>query len=122
MHALRKYFRNNIKADSSYVRFWMGHSLGVDAHYITRDVERHRQEYAKGYPYLRIFEPSPISLMELHQILREKDVELKALKQKLERLESIVNVLISKGELPKDWLETDEKLAKMLPREYVAEE
>lgn len=98
MHALRKYFRNNIRADSSYVRFWMGHSLGVDAHYITRDVERHRQEYAKGYPYLRIFEPSPISLMEIHQILREKDMELKALKQRLERLENALRLSLRSRE------------------------
>jgi len=51
----------------------------------------------------------------------ELKTQVKHLTDKLERLESIVNVLISKGELPKDWLETDERLAKMLPKEYVAE-
>jgi len=89
MHALRKYFRNNMRVDSSFVRFWMGHSLGVDAHYITRDVERHRQEYAKGYEYLRIFEPTPISLTELFQVIKQKDAEIKMLRERLEKVEAI---------------------------------
>jgi integrase len=93
MHALRKYFRNNMKADSSFVRFWMGHSLGVDAHYITRDVERHRQEYAKGYEYLRIFEPSAISVTEILEQLRRKDEETKALKQEIAELRQRLEAL-----------------------------
>jgi len=87
MHGLRKYFRNNIKADSAYVKFWMGHSLGVDAHYITRNVEVHRKEYAKGYEFLRIYGPSAESLLNLTTQLREKDHEIKALKNKVARLE-----------------------------------
>jgi hypothetical protein len=93
MHALRKYFRNNMKADSSFVRFWMGHSLGVDAHYITRDVERHRQEYAKGYEYLRIFEPSAVSVTEILEQLRRKDEETKALKQEIAELRQRLEAL-----------------------------
>jgi integrase len=56
LHGLRKYFRNNHGADSSYIEFWLGHSLGVDNHYITRDVEQHRRKYAEGYDSLRVFE------------------------------------------------------------------
>ena len=37
MHSLRKYFRNNMKSDSAYIKFWGGWSLGTDAHYISRD-------------------------------------------------------------------------------------
>jgi len=94
MHALRKYFRNNMKADSSFIRFWMGHSLGVDAHYITRDIERHRQEYAKGYEFLRIFEPSAISLTEVLKVVKEKDMEIKMLRERLEKLEAIAKTQI----------------------------
>jgi hypothetical protein len=54
LHGLRKYFRNNMRCDSSFREFWMGHTLGVDEHYVTRDVERQREEYAKGYVYLRL--------------------------------------------------------------------
>jgi translation initiation factor 2B subunit (eIF-2B alpha/beta/delta family) len=78
-----------MRGDSSFVRFWMGHSLGVDAHYITRDVERHRQEYAKGYEYLRIFEPTAISLTELLQVIKQKDAEIKMLRERLEKVEAI---------------------------------
>lgn len=85
MHGLRKYFRNNMRTDSSFIKFWMGHSLGVDAHYITRDVERHREEYSKGYEYLRLFEPSLESLADLRSDLREqlrtKDQEIKQLRE-----------------------------------------
>ncbi len=90
MHGLRKYFRNNMRTDSAYIKFWMGHSLGVDAHYITRDPERHRKEYKKGYEFLRIFEPSLFSVAEqtqritqLEKKLEIRDQEIRELKEKL---------------------------------------
>jgi len=86
MHGLRKYFRNNMKADSSYVRFWMGHSLGTDAHYISRDVEEHRKRYAEGYKYLRIYEPSAETIFELGERLRQRDREIAQLKAALDRV------------------------------------
>jgi len=86
MHGLRKYFRNNMKADSSYVRFWMGHSLGTDAHYISRDVEEHRKRYAEGYKYLRIYEPSAETIYELGERLRQRDREIAQLKAALDRV------------------------------------
>lgn len=60
MHSLRKYFRNNMKSDSAYIKFWGGWSLGTDAHYISREAEKHREEYRKGYPYLRIYDIEPM--------------------------------------------------------------
>jgi integrase len=80
MHGLRKYFRNNMKAESAYREFWMGHSLGVDAHYITRDIEVHRKEYMKGYEFLQIFEPSAVSLTDLLADMRKKTQDIAALK------------------------------------------
>lgn len=67
MHSLRSYFRNNMKADSSYIKFWEGHTLGTDAHYISRDIEKHREIYKEGYPYLRIYDIEPM--------IRREDVE-----------------------------------------------
>jgi len=97
LHGLRKYFRNNMKADSSYIQFWMGHSLGVDSHYISRDVEQHREEYRKGYEALRIFDPGFVDLRDLTTQLRNKDSEIKELKEQLlefkaaqERLEEAI--------------------------------
>jgi integrase len=93
MHNLRRYFRNNMRVDSAFVNFWMGHSLGVDAHYITRDVERHREEYKKGYEYLRVFEPSAISVIEILEQLRRKDLETKALKEEIAELRQKLDAL-----------------------------
>jgi len=86
LHGLRKFFRNNMKADSSYVKFWMGHSLGTDAHYISRDVEEHRKRYAEGYKYLRIYEPSAETIYELGERLRQRDREIAQLKAALDRV------------------------------------
>jgi site-specific recombinase XerD len=94
MHGLRKYFRNNMKADPSYREFWMGHSLGVDAHYVSRDPEFHRKEYKKGYEQLRILEPvTPAQLKDINDQLRQKDLELKELKVQNERLSARIDEL-----------------------------
>jgi integrase len=65
LYTLRKYFRNNMKvSDPAFREFWMCHSLGVDSHYFEANlddpqtVERHRAEYAKGYPSLRVYSES----------------------------------------------------------------
>ena len=80
LHGLRKYFRNNHGADSSYIEFWLGHSLGVDNHYISRDVEHHRKKYAEGYESLRVFETGGT---DLRGQLAERDKEVRELKEKV---------------------------------------
>ncbi|MCD6264330.1 tyrosine-type recombinase/integrase [Candidatus Bathyarchaeota archaeon] len=72
LYCLRKYFRNNMKVDSSYIRFWMGHSLGSDEHYISRDPEEHRKIYAKGYKFLRIFGSEDTKLREEVEKLKDQ--------------------------------------------------
>jgi len=87
MHGLRKYFRNNMRADPAYREFWMGHSLGVDAHYITRDPESHRKEYKKNYEDLRILEPTTSTgLREIQEQLTQKDREIQELKTQNQQL------------------------------------
>jgi len=88
MHGLRKYFRNNMKAEESLRQFWMGHSLGVDAHYITREVEKHREEYARGYVHLKVFESSVDSLVEFRDQLKSKAADMETLKDKIRLLEN----------------------------------
>jgi Phage integrase family len=87
LHGLRKFFRNNHGADQSFKEFWMGHSLGVDAHYISRDPEEHRKRYSEGYNKLRVLEPNAESLADLYRQLQEKDREIKELKPRLLELE-----------------------------------
>jgi len=77
LHGLRKYFRNNMRCDSSFREFWMGHSLGVDAHYLTRDVESHREEYAKGYVYLRLGTANQDETVKQIEEQRKENVALK---------------------------------------------
>jgi integrase len=80
LHGLRKYFRNNQGADSSFIEFWLGHSLGVDNHYISRDIEQHRKRYAEGYESLRVFETGGT---DLRSQLAERDREIQELKEKI---------------------------------------
>jgi len=58
LYCLRKYFRNNCRLDPAIREFFMGHSLGTDEHYISRDVEQYRKLYAENYQTLRIYEPT----------------------------------------------------------------
>ncbi|MGC8870897.1 MAG: hypothetical protein ACP5PT_07405, partial [Brevinematia bacterium] len=56
LYCLRKYFWNNMRCDTSFRSYWFCHK-SIDDHYITTtDIERHREEYLKGYEYLRIYE------------------------------------------------------------------
>lgn len=96
LHGLRKYFRNNHSADSSYIAFWMGHSLGVDSHYISRDAEQHRREYLKGYGSLRVLEvdtseaqSAEITALkaELEQTKKERATTLQAVMERMSKLE-----------------------------------
>jgi integrase len=95
MHGLRKYFRNNMKADPSYREFWMGHSLGVDEHYVTRDPEAHRAEYRKGYESLRILEPAtPAQLTEIVEQLKKKDLEIQELRKEITEQGETIDLLM----------------------------
>jgi hypothetical protein len=117
MHGLRKYFRNNMKADPAYREFWMGHSIGVDAHYISRDPEIHRKEYRKNYESLRIQEPAtPAQLTEIADKLKQKDLEIQELKtqnqqlfSKINKLDETMRALIELGDKEFDMTETQEK-------------
>ena len=115
MHGLRKYFRNNMRADSAFMTFWMGHSLGVDAHYITRDPERHRKEYKKGYEFLRIFEPSLFSVAEQTQRITQLEKKLEIRDHEIEELRETVKQLQEVTPDVKAWLrdmgqQLDEKM------------
>jgi len=90
LYCLRKYFRNRIQvSDTSFREFWMAHSLGTDEHYITRDPEKHREEYRKAYQNLRIFTSDvPETIEELRAFYEGK---LEMLKPLIEFVESFKN-------------------------------
>ena len=74
LYCLRKYFRNNIRVrDVAYREFWMGHTFGTDEHYLTRNVERHREEYAGAYDSIRVSQPNTSETIEgLRSLYEEK--------------------------------------------------
>jgi site-specific recombinase XerD len=93
MHGLRKYFRNNMKADSAFVNFWMGHALGTDTAYLTDSPEiRHREEYKRGYQSLKILEQTatPAQLKDINDQLRQKDREIQELRDGIKFLKETI--------------------------------
>jgi hypothetical protein len=90
LHGLRKYFRNNCRAEASYREFWMGHNIGTDEHYVSRNPEDHYQRYAEAYEELRVMEPSKAhtaQLTEMETNLKGKTSEIDTLKAKLSEIQ-----------------------------------
>lgn len=97
LYTLRKYFRNNMKvSDPAFRDWWMGHTLGVDAHYFNswqedpNIVEVHRKEYEKGYATLRLYGPDETQQYIAEQ-LKQKDDEIQKLKTANTEMESRFN-------------------------------
>jgi len=102
LYTLRKWFRNNIKvSDPAFREFWMTHSLGVDEHYFDHAhhwdswmqdpvvVQKHRDEYAKAYSSVRIYESE--ENVEVMGLLKKKDAEIASLKEKIEELTALTS-------------------------------
>jgi integrase len=83
LYCLRKAFRKYMASavDSAYVEFWMGHT-STATHYLSMDVEFHRQLYKKGYENLRLYEPSNIT-----KILEEQRAEIERLRSQLNQMQ-----------------------------------
>jgi uncharacterized coiled-coil protein SlyX len=109
LYVLRKYFFNNMKGtDSAFRNFWFCHT-SVDDHYISQfGIDRHREEYLKGYPNLKVFEPSESGQMklldkkladanktieELQQQIKQKDANVVNLQSSLSKLEERTKLL-----------------------------
>jgi hypothetical protein len=80
LYGLRKYYRNNMRCESSFREFWMGHGLKTDEHYISREIERHREEYLKGYASLRIYEPDQ-DINALRKRILDQEEQMKKLNE-----------------------------------------
>jgi len=114
LYCLRKYFRNQIKvADTAYREFWMAHTFGTDEHYLTRDVEKHRQEYTKAYPNLRVFTPNiPKTIKELRAFYESKLEMLKPLSDFVESFKDQEELKTFLRESPRPHHEVAERLEK----------
>jgi len=78
LYGLRKYFMNNVRYegfDHTFKEFWMGHT-NTQTHYVSRDPERHRKEYAEAYENLRIYKTEHSEEQANRIDLLEEDLEL----------------------------------------------
>ena len=98
LYCLRKWFNNNCRYegfDTAYKEFWMGHTT-TQTHYISRDPQRHREEYSKAYPNLRIYKPTESeTTQELRKRLEERDKELAQLKENMKKMQPLVEFVNS---------------------------
>jgi integrase len=78
-HRFRKFFETNMgtKAPSLLVKYWMGHSLGVESSYFVPSVEDQRKAYLEAYEKIDILKIEPkISRKELwEEFSRMKEIE-----------------------------------------------
>jgi len=67
-HRFRKYFESHmgLSAPSILVKYWMGHSLGVEKSYFLPPLEKQREAYAQGYKEIDITE-KPINKLEMYK-------------------------------------------------------
>ena len=92
LYCLRKYFRNNMKIqDTNFREFWMCHRFDSDEHYITLDTEKHREEYTKGYEYLRIYENNG-NIIDKEQIEVNKALQ-KQIREDRDRIAELENLV-----------------------------
>lgn len=92
LYCLRKYFNNNIRADRSYIEYWMAHTDTVQGAYVSKDVEEHRRRYAEGYESLRVFAPDK-NIADLNKRLMDKDRELTELRAEFVKLAERIKTL-----------------------------
>ena len=91
LYCLRKYFMNNIRCDTAFREFWMGHKT-TQTHYVSRDIERHREEYARAYENLRIFRSqTPQTILKLREDIEASyQQKLEARDRRIRELEGAV--------------------------------
>lgn len=112
LYCLRKYWFKYMRAESTFKNFWFCHKT-VNDHYITRDIEVHRQEYAKYYDDLRIYEPTQNSkVQDLEVKLSQAYQTMGELQQKLNQSVTMSELMeLFKGTLPMDiYQKLEEKL------------
>jgi integrase len=111
LYCLRKHFDKMARqAGPDFVKFWMGHTLGVEDHYFSKDPEFQRKQYEeKAMPSLQIYEPSPLDvtdqLRDLRNQLDVRDTEIERLRTRLNGVDQEVTrqvrVQIEEYEEPK---------------------
>ena len=126
LYCLRKFFNNDLRYEgfnTAYREFWLGHKI-TQIHYISRDPEVHRQEYAKAYEYLRIYK----SKTETEKIVKEQATRIEQLEKELKEQRELLYkmaTLKAKAASVDESVELDkllDRLAKEIYPEHKTEE
>jgi predicted RNase H-like nuclease (RuvC/YqgF family) len=67
--------------DSAYVEFWMAHT-STATHYLSMDIEHHKQLYLKGYQALRLYQPTHVE-----RLIEEQRAEIDKLRSQLNQMQ-----------------------------------
>lgn len=99
-HRFRKYFESHLalSAPSILVKYWLGHSLGVEKAYFMPPLEKQREEYAESYKEIDISE-QPSELEREKQQMRNMGVMMGLSKEKMARLEELMLIAKSTTEV-----------------------
>lgn len=123
LYGLRKFFMNNatyIGFDHTFKEFWMGHQT-TQTHYVSRDPERHREEYSKVYENLRIhksIDSAQTNKIEKQSRRIEKmERQMSIMQDKIQTYEKVTaNILALAGAIDPDKVSL--KSFKKMMREY----
>ena len=93
-HRFRKYFESHLgmSVPSLLVKKWMGHAIGVEAHYLLPPLEKQAAKYAEGYKELDLYrtETSDLELKKTFFIdqwmMMKPDTDRKALENILAKV------------------------------------
>jgi integrase len=109
-HRLRKFFETHmgLTAPSMLVKYWMGHSLGVEKSYFIPPVEKQREKYVEAYKEIDVLETARLSELEMR-----KKVILDNLRLMPNMTESKLKVFESQLQQTKTEKELDIMLARL---------
>lgn len=90
-HRFRKYFESHLglSVPSMLVRYWMGHSLGVEGHYFLPPIVKQREKYIEGYKEIDIFK-TELSELELRKRMKLDQLKTDVDPETFEKLERLI--------------------------------
>jgi hypothetical protein len=107
VHGLRKFCITQMakaKVDTEIAKLLTGHSIGIRGRYLNYSEDDLLQEYLKAVDLLTINETN--RLRKKVDILKEKEDEIKTLKERLESYESQINQLTDSQKEIRDFMDT----------------
>ena len=91
-HRFRKYFESHLalSAPSILVKYWLGHSLGVEKSYFMPPLEKQREKYAESYKEIDISEKPTLSELKVQQMIRLEELKKYVPQERHAELEKVV--------------------------------